>query len=193
MITRQLVHQFSIAKYRLHSMIHRYRLAIAYARNRIDPDQANDIIYDCQAVAGWFPLEEFSVDSCLETALDCHWQPHPELENLVRSACADVAGKWRATAMPPARPKIGRWTSSQNSPRHAGSISSAARDPNKPPSGRHRPFQNTTGIRAGMPQTARTLLCDFTIINGDQNGLDLPTRSGRRPRRPPNPTCAESA
>jgi hypothetical protein len=94
MITRQLVHQFSIAKYRLHSMIHRYRLAIAYARDRIDPGQANDIIYDCQAAAGWFPLEEFSVDSCLETALDCHWQPHPELENLVRSACADVASKW---------------------------------------------------------------------------------------------------
>jgi hypothetical protein len=94
MNTRQLVHQFSIAKYRLHSMIHRYRLAIAYARDHIDPDQANDIIYDCQAAAGWFPLETFSVERCLQTALDCHWEPHPELEGLVQSACDRVASKW---------------------------------------------------------------------------------------------------
>jgi hypothetical protein len=93
MNTRQLVHQFSIAKYRLHSMIHRYRLAIAYARDRIDPGQANDIIYDCQAVAGWFPLETFSVERCLQTALDCYWEPHPELEGLVQSACDRVASK----------------------------------------------------------------------------------------------------
>lgn len=94
MNTRQLATRFSIAKYRLRSTIDRYRLAIAYARNRIDPVQANAIIYDCQAAAGWFPLETFSVDSCLETALDCHWEPHPELENLVRSACDRVASKW---------------------------------------------------------------------------------------------------
>ena len=92
----QLISKIRILHWRLHGMIHRYRLAIAYARDRIDPRQANDIIFDCQAVAGWFPLEEFSVDSCLETALDCHWQPHPELENLVRSACAHVAGKWES-------------------------------------------------------------------------------------------------
>jgi hypothetical protein len=93
---RQLVTQFSIAKYRLRSTIRRYRLAIAYARDRIDPVQANEIIYDCQPTAGWFPLEGFSIDGCLETALDCHWQSHPELENLVRSACAHVAGKWES-------------------------------------------------------------------------------------------------
>ena len=70
MNTRQLVTQFSIAQYRLRGMIQRYRLAIAYARNRIDPVQANEIIYDCQAAAGWFPLESFSIDRCLQTALE---------------------------------------------------------------------------------------------------------------------------
>jgi hypothetical protein len=94
MIMRQLVTQFSIAKYRLYDMIRRYRLAIAYAQNCIDAEQANDIIYDCQAAAGWFPIETLSVDSCLQTALDCHWQPHPELEGLVQSACDRVASKW---------------------------------------------------------------------------------------------------
>jgi hypothetical protein len=94
MIMNRLITQISIAKYRLHDMIHRYRLAIAYARNRIDPGQANEIIYDCQAAAGWFPLETFSVDRCLQTALDCHWEPHPELKSLVQSACDRVASKW---------------------------------------------------------------------------------------------------
>jgi hypothetical protein len=90
----QLVTHISIAKWRLRSTIHRYRLAIAYARNRIDASQANEIIFDCQAAAGWFPLETFSVDRCLQTALDCHWEPHPELESLVQSACDRVASKW---------------------------------------------------------------------------------------------------
>ena len=94
MNAHQLVTQISIAKYRMRGMIQRYRLAIAYARNRIDPVQANEIIYDCQAAAGWFPLESLSVDRCLQTALDCHWEPHPELEGLVQSACDRVASKW---------------------------------------------------------------------------------------------------
>jgi hypothetical protein len=94
MIIHQLIHQFLIAKYRLRDMIQRYRLAIAYARNRMDCGQANDIIFDCQAAAGWFPLDTFSIDSCLQTALDCHWEPHPKLESLVQSACDRVASKW---------------------------------------------------------------------------------------------------
>ncbi len=91
---QQLISRIFILQCRVREKIQRYRLAIAYARNRIDADQANDIIYDCQAVAGWYPLETFSVDDCLQTALDCHWQPHPELESLVQSACDRVAGKW---------------------------------------------------------------------------------------------------
>ena len=60
----------------------------------MDGNQANEIIYDCQAAAGWYPLESLSVDSCLQTALDVYWQDHPELESLVQSACDRVASKW---------------------------------------------------------------------------------------------------
>jgi hypothetical protein len=91
---QQLISRISILQYRARDKIRRYRLAIAYARQRIDADQANDIIYDCQAAAGWYPLETFSADGCLQTALDCYWQPHPELESLVQSACDRVASKW---------------------------------------------------------------------------------------------------
>src|SRR5260370_21542844 len=59
--------------------------------------QANDIIFNCQADAGWYPLETLSVDGCLETALDCYWKNHPELESLVKSACERVASKWSSS------------------------------------------------------------------------------------------------
>jgi hypothetical protein len=94
MNTQHLLNQILIAKYRLRSKIQRYRLAIAYALDRIDPNQANEIICDCQPAAGWFPLETFSVEVCLQMALDCYWQDHPDLKSLVQSACERVASKW---------------------------------------------------------------------------------------------------
>jgi hypothetical protein len=97
MTGRQLITRISIAEWQLRSKLRRCRLALAYALNGVDTDQANEIIFDCQAAAGWYPLETLSVDSCLQTALDCYWQAHPELESLVLSACDRVAGKWSST------------------------------------------------------------------------------------------------
>jgi hypothetical protein len=94
---QQLINMISIAKWRARDKIRRYREAIAYARNRVDKSQANDIIYNCQAAAGWYPLETLSVDDCLQTALDCYWEDHPELASLVQSACDRVASKWSST------------------------------------------------------------------------------------------------
>lgn len=94
---QQLINTISIAKWRVHDKIRRYREAIAYARNLMDKTQANDIIYNCQAAAGWHPLEILSVDRCLQTALDCYWEDHPELESLVQSACERVASKWSSS------------------------------------------------------------------------------------------------
>jgi hypothetical protein len=94
---QKLLTGISILHCRLQHRIRRCRVALAYAHGRLEPDQANEIIYHCQAVAGWFPLETLCVDSCLQTALDCHWQPHPELESLVLSACERVASKWSST------------------------------------------------------------------------------------------------
>ena len=94
---QRLINAISILQYRIRDKLRRYRDAIAYARNRINPSQANDVIYNCQAAAGWYPLETLSVDDCLQTALDCYWEAHPQLENLVQSACDRVASKWEST------------------------------------------------------------------------------------------------
>jgi hypothetical protein len=93
----QLASEICIVEWRLRQTVRRYREAIAYARNRLGMTLANDIIYNCQAAAGWYPLETLSVDSCLRTARDVHWNDHPELESLVQSACARVASKWEST------------------------------------------------------------------------------------------------
>jgi hypothetical protein len=89
-----LITQFRIIYWRLRDTARRCRRALAYARGHMDRDQANDVIFDCQAAAGWYPLETLSVDSCLQTALGVHWQDHPELESLVQYACDRVASKW---------------------------------------------------------------------------------------------------
>ena len=91
---QQLINPISIVKSRLRNKFRRYCEALAYARNRLTASQASDIIYNCEAAAGWYSLETFSVDRCLETALNCYWQDHPELKSLVQSACARVASKW---------------------------------------------------------------------------------------------------
>jgi hypothetical protein len=90
---QQLIDKISNVHWRVRHKIRRYREALAYARNRMDMTQANDIIYNCQAAAGWYPLETLSVDGCLQIALDCYWENHPELESLVQSACERVASK----------------------------------------------------------------------------------------------------
>lgn len=93
----QLCLAISIVRWHIRHKFRRYREAIAYARERLDMTVANDIIFNCQAVAGWYPLEALSIDGCLQTARDCYWKDHPELENLIQSACATVASKWEST------------------------------------------------------------------------------------------------
>jgi hypothetical protein len=97
MTSQPLINRISIMYWRLRDTTRRCRTALAYARHRMDSNQANAIIFDCQAAAGWYPLEILSVDGCLQTALDVYWQYHPELESLVQSACARVASKWEST------------------------------------------------------------------------------------------------
>ena len=94
---QQLFTTIWIVRWHLRHKFRRYREAIAYARERLDMTLANDIIFNCQAVAGWYPLEALSIDGCLQTARDVYWNDHPELESLVQTACASVASKWEST------------------------------------------------------------------------------------------------
>jgi hypothetical protein len=92
-----LARTIRIVAWRLRQKFRRYREAIAYAGDRLDTTLANDIIFNCQAAAGWYPLETLSIDSCLEIARELYWNDHPELESLVQTACARVASMWEST------------------------------------------------------------------------------------------------
>lgn len=71
----------------------RYRTALAYARGRLAPTQAQSMTYDIEIASGWHHLVSLDEDSVMEEALE-RWKPHPELRELITEACQYVAGKW---------------------------------------------------------------------------------------------------
>lgn len=89
----QIGRRLESALYRLRSRLARYRLAYAYARGRMSPDQALSILWDCQHAAGSFCLISLDVSDVLEAARD-RWEDHPELPGLCKSAASRVASKW---------------------------------------------------------------------------------------------------
>jgi hypothetical protein len=88
---QQLINTISIVQWRVRNKFRRYREAFAYARKRIPA--CSGLAVEDDVVR----LETLSVDGCLQTALDCYWEDHPELESLVQSACKRVASKWSST------------------------------------------------------------------------------------------------
>lgn len=117
----QLASTIWIVKWRLRQKFRRYREAFAYAHNRLDMTIANDIIFNCQPAADWYPLETLCVDSCLQTARDVYWSDHPNLESLVQSAAPPSLASGKAPDTPPMPQRIGPSTSFQNTPRRAAS------------------------------------------------------------------------
>lgn len=71
----------------------RWRNAYRYARGRLDSDQAAQVIYDCRAVAGSYPLVTFSVEDVLDHAQD-EYGEHPALPALAAWAADRVWQKW---------------------------------------------------------------------------------------------------
>ena len=83
----------SIYRYRLRSKWRRLRRAVLYARGRLSQDDAQDLLLDCCAPAGWHPLLILSVDDTLEEALETY-DNHPTLRCMISQACIRVAEKW---------------------------------------------------------------------------------------------------
>jgi hypothetical protein len=75
-----------------HNKLLRYRVALAYARNRLSKHQAQSMVYDIERASGWYHLVSLDVEYAMEEALE-RWQLHPELHELVDEACEYVAGK----------------------------------------------------------------------------------------------------
>ena|ERR1700751_4909282 len=73
--------------------LQRYGRALAYARGRLTPDQAQSMFYDVQHAAGWYSLNTLCADEVMQEALE-RWKPHPELAGLVDEACDYVGDKY---------------------------------------------------------------------------------------------------
>lgn len=71
----------------------RYRRALAYARDRLSADDAQQMFIDCEYPAGWFTLLALTVEDTLEQALEVY-DDHPDLRRLVADGCERVHKKW---------------------------------------------------------------------------------------------------
>lgn len=71
----------------------RLRRGLAYLFGALDADAAQQIMLDCRASSGWYPLLILTVDETLKQALE-DFVDHPELRRLIADGCARVESKW---------------------------------------------------------------------------------------------------
>jgi len=90
-VADRIAHRWFRARYRLA----RLSRAWAYFRDRLDADEAQRIMLDCEYPAGWHPLLVLTVEDTLAEAHEV-FADHPDLPRLVNHGCARVASKWDA-------------------------------------------------------------------------------------------------
>ena len=77
------------------------RLGYMLANGTLDQDAANDIIYECQPVAGWYPIETLSVDRIIEDAGFRWSNPAADIEPFAAQAARRVWNKWDSSGDAP--------------------------------------------------------------------------------------------
>lgn len=90
---RALFRPIRTMRFRCKYRLARYRRALAYARDRLSADDAQQIFIDCEYSAGWFTLLTLTVEDTLEQAQEVY-QDHPDLRRLILDGCARVGKKW---------------------------------------------------------------------------------------------------
>ena len=90
-VADRIAHRWFRARYRLA----RLSRAWAYFRNRLDADEAQRIMLDCEYPAGWHPLLVLTIEDALEQAREV-FADHPDLPRLINDGCARVASKWES-------------------------------------------------------------------------------------------------
>ena len=88
-----MINLLSKYRYRLRNTYRHWRLALLYARHRLSPDDALSIIWECQHVAGHYPLSILTTSEVMEQALET-WKDHPRLLELVDQATDQVFDEW---------------------------------------------------------------------------------------------------
>ncbi|MEK8121626.1 hypothetical protein WOB59_00455 [Methylocystis sp. IM4] len=76
----------------LRNTFQRLSRALKYGFNQLSAQDAQQIIGDCGAPAGWHPLMVLSVDDALRHVLETYVD-HPSLRRLVSRACSDIERK----------------------------------------------------------------------------------------------------
>lgn len=78
--------------------IERARLGWLYANGTLTPDEAMQMIWECQDIAGSYALATIDVATILDNAVE-QWANDPEeLRPLAERACQRVYSKWAGSA-----------------------------------------------------------------------------------------------
>ncbi len=85
-----------LIRHECEGLIARAGRAYRYTMGTLDDRDAGDIIYDCQPVTRWYPIETFSEDGVLDCVLR-RYHYHAELKSLIHTACQRVWIKWTST------------------------------------------------------------------------------------------------
>jgi hypothetical protein len=70
------------------------RLGHLYATGKLTPADAASIMYDCQIIAGQYPIESLTVEAVIDDAGYRWSNSAEEIELLAERACARVYDKW---------------------------------------------------------------------------------------------------
>lgn len=86
-----------IGLWRYRARLHLERLARAwrYLTGRLSADDAQRVMLDCRAPAGWHPLLMLTVEDTLAQARET-FADHPQLPRLIADGCARVGDKWES-------------------------------------------------------------------------------------------------
>lgn len=82
-------------RYRARLRLTRFVRAWRYFTGRLSADDAQSIMLDCRAPAGWHPLLVLTVEDTLEQARET-FADHPQLPRLIADGCARVGDKWES-------------------------------------------------------------------------------------------------
>jgi hypothetical protein len=80
-------------RYRVKTRAKRLSRAWRYFADRLNADDAQSIMLDCERPAGWHPLLTLCVEDVLAEARET-FADHPELPRLIADGCERVGGKW---------------------------------------------------------------------------------------------------
>ena len=94
-LLRQVASRIDLCRFRAQVRLARLARAWRYFMERLSADDAQRIMLDCRASAGWHPLLVLTVEDTIEQARET-FADHPDLPRLIADGCARVGDKWES-------------------------------------------------------------------------------------------------